>query len=104
MFDHKHGRIDSSGRYWTFRSDSAFYYYPDSGLLTRQGLLSLWENKVQKQAWMAVMDSSHTEALNKVKLSIWKSYYRKVKDSEWTVVFGVLLVLGTVAMAYRYLR
>ena len=98
------GWIDSSGRYWTFHSDSAFYYHPDSGLRARQGLLSLWENKVQKQAWTSVMDSNNTEVLVQEQYSLWKNYYRNAKDSKWIIIIGLLLfVVGSYSL-YRYLQ
>lgn len=93
---------DSTGRYWSFRTDSAFYYHPDSGLRALSGALVLWEKSLLKQVWSSKLDSSRTEVLTHEKLNTWSRYYRKVKDSKWTVVIGILLMLGCTWFLCRF--
>ncbi|SKB65015.1 hypothetical protein SAMN05660841_01694 [Sphingobacterium nematocida] len=89
------GWMDSTGRYWSFSTDSAFHYHPDSGIYAKQGLLSFWEDKLQKQVWTSIIDSNYTGAVVQQQHNLWKTYYRSIKDSKWGILIGLsLLVLG----------
>ncbi len=93
---------DSTGRYWSFNSDSAFYYHPDSGLYAGSGTLSVSENKITLQTQNTVVDGVHTEATIEEKLSLWQTYYRRIKDSKWTVVLVMGLLLFGLLLLNRY--
>lgn len=94
------GWVDSTWRYWSFRTDSAFHYHPDSGIYAKQGLLSLWENKLQKQTWTATTNSNNTEAEIQEQYGLWKTYYRDIKDSKWMVLIVILLILTVCYFLY----
>ena len=94
--------MDSIGRYWTFSTDSLFYYHPDSGLRGSRGELSLWEDKLHKQSWTLAVDSNRVESTDQEQYRIWKQYYRKVKDSKWMMTVSTLLVLGIGFLLYRF--
>src|SRR5690606_13847887 len=48
---------DSSNRYWSFHTDTTFYFHPDSGLHADGGLLLLWEKKGRIVANQQIYDS-----------------------------------------------
>ncbi|MBL1411238.1 hypothetical protein [Sphingobacterium faecale] len=95
---------DSTGRRWFFSTDSVFYYHPDSGLYAKQGILSIRENNLNVQMQHAVVDSTRIETTTEETLSLWKTYYRKVKDSRWTLIIAGVLLLGGVYCWLKYRR
>lgn len=70
---------DSTGRYWYLKTDSAFHYHPDSGLQGRQGVLALWESRVQREGRAMQADSSLIEARLEEAYSGWSRNISKWK-------------------------
>ena len=85
---------DSTGRYWYFTTDSAFYYHPDSGLYAAQGMLSMSESNLQVQRQELLLDSIYTVTAQQESYNVWKTYYRRVTDSMWTILLVVVVLLG----------
>ncbi|MFD2557180.1 hypothetical protein [Sphingobacterium tabacisoli] len=85
---------DSTGRYWFFSTDSAFYYHPDSGLYATQGMLSMSESNLQVHRQELLLDSIHTVTAQQESYNVWKTYYRRVTDSRWTILLVVVVLLG----------
>lgn len=81
--------IDSSGHYWYFRTDTTFYYHPDSGLQARRGTLSFWKQQWNTEYRSSSKDSSHSERSINETYSIWKKYVNK--SNAYIIVFIVLL-------------
>lgn len=85
---------DSTGRYWSFITDSAFYYHPDSGLYAARGIMSMSESNLQVERQELLLDSIHTVATQKESYSSWRTYYRRLTDSKWAIFIIIALLLG----------
>ncbi|MDR2285097.1 MAG: hypothetical protein LBE37_17925 [Sphingobacterium sp.] len=95
---------DSTGRYWHFTTDSAFYYHPDSGLYAARGMLSMSESNLQVQRQELLLDSIHTVTAQQESYNVWKTYYRRVTDSKWTILLIVVVLLGCGFILNKYRR
>lgn len=90
LFDY----MDSTGRYWYLKTDSAFYYHPDSGLWGKQGAIALWESRVKRKGGSRQADSSYAERLLEEQYSGKSSYFKKWKMSTFWWGLGVVFLLA----------
>lgn len=85
---------DSTGRYWSFITDSAFYYHPDSGLYAARGIISMSESNLQVERQELLLDSIHTVVTQQESYSSWRTYYRRLRDSKWAILIITVLLIG----------
>ncbi|MFD2556705.1 hypothetical protein [Sphingobacterium tabacisoli] len=85
--------LDSSNRGWFFRSDTAFYYHPDSGLYARNGILSFWEAGVKSKQWLSRQDSVYQHNAESVDTHFFSTHLQKLSQQKWIPIMGILLLL-----------
>lgn len=80
---------DSAGRYWYFRSDSLFYYHPDSGLYAYRGALAVRDAMVSQDVTIWSEDSSRYDLEENSSSDSRREFSLRI----WGIV-GIVLALG----------
>lgn len=88
---------DSSGRYWQYQSDSAFYYHPEEGLYAAGGQLLAMEQRRVNSSGEKHRDrnSYRTEASEATQR------VRRTPTKLWLPLSVVLIVLAVYYASYR---
>ena len=87
---------DSSSRYWFFRTDTTFYFHPDSGLFAKGGRLWLQEFWRGENVGLRIYDSLDYRVHENQQIAQKSFSERITKGYYWGVVIAViiLVVLG----------
>ncbi len=82
---------DSSNRYWMFRTDTAFYFHPDSGLYASGGRLWLQEIRHRESIGQQSYDSLVYQA-NEDQLMAQTMFDKWTSKGKYWGILGIVLI------------
>ncbi|NGM63409.1 hypothetical protein G5B30_15975 [Sphingobacterium sp. SGG-5] len=87
---------DSTSRYWSFRTDTTFYFHPDSGLYASGGTLLLREIRQRASGGQHTYDSSMYVIHENQQIAQQTFSERVYKRQYWWI--AIALVIGIVGV------